>query len=80
VPLSGVVVPPARLQPALDVDELALRQELAADLGQPIPRHAGVVFRPLGVAAAAVLDRRDREGLQWRSLLNEGAARLLPPT
>jgi hypothetical protein len=35
--LPGVVVPLARLQPALDVNELALGEELAADLGQPVP-------------------------------------------
>jgi hypothetical protein len=35
--IAGIVVPLPRLEAALDVDELALRQELAADLGQPIP-------------------------------------------
>jgi hypothetical protein len=32
VPLAGVVVPLPRLEPALDLDELTLRQELAGDL------------------------------------------------
>ena len=43
---------------------------LARDLHQSIPRNAGVVFRPLGVAAAAVLDRRDREGRQQGRFTN----------
>jgi len=37
VALSGVIVPLARLETALDVDQLALRQELAGDLGQAVP-------------------------------------------
>jgi hypothetical protein len=37
VPLAGIVVPLARLEPTLDVDELAFRQELPADLGQAVP-------------------------------------------
>jgi hypothetical protein len=37
VSLAGVVIPLTGLEPALDVDELALRQELAADLGEPVP-------------------------------------------
>jgi hypothetical protein len=52
VSLSCVVVPLARLEAALDVDELALREELARDLGQAVPRDARVVFGPLVVAAA----------------------------
>ena len=62
VSLAGIVVPLSRLEAALDVDQLALRQELAADLGQPVPGHAGVVLGPLAVATA-VLVRGDREGL-----------------
>ena len=41
---------------------LAAIQELAADLGQAVPGHAGVIFGPLPVRSA-VLVRRDREGL-----------------
>ena len=37
VPLARVVVPLAGLEATLDVDELALRQELPADLGETIP-------------------------------------------
>ena len=37
--VPGIVVPLAGLQPPVDVDQLALRQELAADLGQPVPGH-----------------------------------------
>ena len=69
VGVAGVVLPLARLEAALDVDELTLGQELARDLGQPVPGHARVVFRPLAVAAA-VLVRRDREGRQVPSLPN----------
>jgi hypothetical protein len=57
--LAGVVVPLAALKSALDVHELALRQELAGDLGQPVPGDARLVLRPLAVACA-VLVRRDR--------------------
>src|SRR5918999_621016 len=60
VPLPGVVVPLARLEAALDVDQLALRQELAGDFGQTIPRDARVILGPL-VVAAAILVRGDRE-------------------
>src|SRR5688572_5044056 len=67
VSLAGVVVPLACLEAALDVDELALRQELPRDLGQPVPGHARVVLRSLAVAAA-VLVRRDREGRHRRRL------------
>ena len=34
---AGVVVPLTGLQAAFGVDQLALRQELAADLGQAVP-------------------------------------------
>jgi hypothetical protein len=36
--LAGVVVPLARLEPARDVYQLTLAQELAADLGPGDPR------------------------------------------
>ena len=74
VPLAGVVVPLARLKASLDVDQLALRQELAGDLGQAIPGHARVVLGPL-VVAAAVLVRCDREG---RDVLVRWAATAAP--
>jgi hypothetical protein len=55
VSLAGIIVPLPRLEAALDVDELALRQELTADLGQPIPGHAGVVLGPLAVATPVLI-------------------------
>ena len=64
---------PARPTAALHVHELALREELAADVREPIPGHARVILRPL-TRAAAELVRRDREGCQRRSLPNEAAA------
>ena len=67
--LAGVVVPLAGLKAAVDVHELALRQELPGDLGQPVPRDARVVLGPL-VVACAVLVRREREGCQLRSFAN----------
>jgi hypothetical protein len=41
--------------------------ELAADLGQPIPRDAGVVFGAL-ITRRAVFVGYDRERRQWRRL------------
>ena len=76
--LSGIVVPLTRLEPPVDVDQLALRQELAADLREAIPRHAGVIFGPLPVGAAELV-RRDREGCQARSLPNSSAAAFKGP-
>ena len=60
--LPCVVVLLTRLEASVHVDQLALRQELAADLRQPVPGHARVVLGPLPVRTA-VLVRRDREGL-----------------
>ena len=72
--LSGIIIPLTSLQASVDVDQLALRQELAADLRQPVPGHAGVVLGPLTVAAT-VLVGRDQEGRQRRSLPNDRGAR-----
>jgi hypothetical protein len=49
----------ARLQPPLDVDQLTLGEELAADLGQPIPRHQVVVLGALRCPIATKLVRGD---------------------
>jgi hypothetical protein len=60
VALAGVVVPRAGLQPALDRDLLALAEELAARLGQAVPRDDVVVLRLL-LPLADVLVGRDAE-------------------
>ncbi len=60
VALSGVIVPLPRLQSALDIHQLSLRQELTADFGQAIPRDTGMVFGPLAISTA-VLVGRDRK-------------------
>lgn len=70
VTYAGILVPLAGLEPALGIDQLALRQELAADLGEPIPRHEIVVLGPLRGAVAAKLVRGDREVLQCIRLHN----------
>ena len=59
--LAGVVVPLARLEAALHVDELPLRQELTADLRQAVPRDARVVLRALRAPATPELVGGDRE-------------------
>jgi hypothetical protein len=58
---ARVVVPLAGLQPTLDVDQLSLRQELAADLGQPVPGDQVVVLGPLRRPVAAELVGGDHE-------------------
>jgi hypothetical protein len=72
MPLAGIVIPLARLEAPLDIDELALRQELATDLGQAVPGDARVVLGALA-ASAAKLVGRDREGRQRRSFANDGS-------
>src|SRR6185436_9836148 len=47
VALTAIVVPRARLEPALDRDLLALAEIRAGDLGEAIPRHDRVVLRLL---------------------------------
>jgi hypothetical protein len=68
VALASVVVPLARLETAFNVDQLPLAQELAADLGQPIPGHQVVVLGPLRRAVATKLVGGHHEVCQCRRL------------
>src|SRR5204863_5511866 len=69
--LAGIVVPGPGLDPALDRDLLALAEELAARLGEPVPGHDVVVLGFL-LPLADVLVRGDAE-LRHRLATGEAA-------
>ena len=61
LPVAGstIVVPLASLEPALDEDLLALPEELTANLGQAIPDHHVVIFRPFFAFATELVGGDD---------------------
>jgi hypothetical protein len=80
VVLPGVVVPLAGLETPFEIDQLPLRQKLAADLRQAVPCHAGMVFGPLTnestfYSAASANLRRVRK---WNS--SSGTIQATAPT
>jgi hypothetical protein len=65
---ATVVVPLPGLETPFDVDQLALREELPADLRQPVPRDQVVILGPLRRPVATELVGSDHEIRQGGSL------------